>query len=88
MMTVDIIGCVNCGYCCRQCACSYGTWDPREQRCVQLTKDNLCALYAEIVELEKDSRYPMFSGHCTSRLFNTARESKIKELKNGKANER
>ena len=45
--------------------------------CKFLTEDNKCAKYDEIVEAEKDSKYPMFGHGCSSTLFNTVREAKI-----------
>jgi len=40
----------------------------------------MCAIHDQIVEVEKDCEFPMFSGHCSSRLFNEVRDARIKEL--------
>ena len=72
--------CVQCGYCCTVLECSYGKWDIEHNRCTHLTEDNLCAIYDEIVEKEKNSQFPMIGSGCSSTLFNDVREAKIKKM--------
>ena len=72
--------CVQCGYCCTVLECVYGAWDIEHNRCIHLTEDNLCAIYDEIVEKEKNSQFPMIGSGCSSTLFNDVREAKIKKM--------
>ena len=67
---------VQCGYCCTVATCVYGQYND-ETMCIYLTKDNKCAIYNEIVEKEKDSKYPMMGSGCSSALFNERRDAKI-----------
>lgn len=69
--------CVQCGYCCTKGVCSYGFWDVEKKQCGELTADNKCARYDEIVELEKDAPYPMMNSGCTSQLYNDRRDAKL-----------
>lgn len=66
--------CVQCGMCCSQCACIYGTWDEQRNTCVFLTNENKCGKYAEIVEYEKKSSFQMFGAGCSSVMFNSVRD--------------
>lgn len=72
--------CVQCGYCCTVRPCFAGVWNAATRRCEFLTEENKCAKYDEIRELEKNDEYPMFGCGCSSSLFNTVREAKIKEI--------
>ena len=72
--------CVKCGMCCTKRPCVYGEWDVIHSQCKELTSDNKCRQYEYIVELEKNSEYPMFGCGCSSPLFNTMRDKKIKEM--------
>ena len=80
MKTKDTGQCVQCGYCCRVRACSYGQWDPEDKKCIFLFDNNTCGKYDEILEIEKGSMYPMMGSGCSSTLFNTIREEKIRSL--------
>jgi predicted molibdopterin-dependent oxidoreductase YjgC len=71
--------CVQCGYCCTVRPCAVGEWDSDKKQCRFLTADTKCAKYAEIQELERGAAYPMFGSGCSSSLFNTVREAKVKE---------
>lgn len=71
--------CVQCGYCCTVRPCCYGTWDAKKQRCAFLTDDTKCEKYEEIKKHESGSPVAMFGCGCSSSLFNTVREAKIKE---------
>jgi len=73
--------CVRCGYCCMVGPCPYGRWDDEKKQCVHLTEENLCAIHDEIVDAESGLAYPMFGSGCSSTLFNTRRENKIKALR-------
>jgi hypothetical protein len=59
----------------------YGKWDAKNHRCVFLTEENLCEKHDEIVEAEEGWFYPMFDSGCSSSLFNTVREAKIRSMK-------
>jgi hypothetical protein len=76
--------CYQCGYCCKVRACDYGKWDALNWRCYFLLPDNTCSKYHEIIEIEKNSLYPMFGCGCSSPLFNTVRQAKIDSLKSAK----
>lgn len=90
--------CVQCGYCCTVRPCVYGAdVVPRgdgvalvatKGTCRFLTEDNRCAKYDEIVKLEEGSKYPMFGSGCSSSLFNTVREAKLKAMKENESCER
>ena len=67
--------CVQCGYCCTVSICAYGTWDKEHKKCKMLSKDNLCKIYA-LVEHDKFS--PAMGYGCSSTLFNTVRNEKIR----------
>lgn len=71
------VPCVQCGYCCTVRPCSYGKWDERAKQCAFLDSDNRCTKYAEIVEHEKESKYPMMGCGCSSSMFNERREAKL-----------
>ena len=71
--------CVQCGFCCRVGPCQYGEWDDAKHCCVFLTEDNKCLNYNEIVEREKDSHLPMMGSGCSSNLFNTCRDAKLRK---------
>ena len=75
-MKIKPIKCVKCGYCCTVRECSYGEWDYEKQQCKYLTDDTLCGKYEDIKNV------PMFfNSGCSSSLFNTVREKKIKTMK-------
>ena len=59
--------------------CIYGVWDAKNKRCAYLTPDNKCGKYDTIVDEEKDSAYPMMGSGCSSALYNTRRDAKIRE---------
>jgi len=80
--------CYQCGYCCTKSACPYGEWDPQAKACKSLkpvegSLQFTCEKYDMIVELEKDSSYPIMGGGCSSTLFNTLRDAAKKEFLNG-----
>lgn len=72
--------CIQCGYCCTVRPCPYGEWDENKGHCKYLTEDTKCAIYNEIREAEKGTKYTMFGCGCSSPLFNTIRNAKLKEL--------
>ena len=73
--------CVCCGWCCTVRACGYGEWDESRGRCMLLAEDNKCSIYDKIVEREKDCQYPMMNCGCSSTLFNSFRDAKLKGVK-------
>ena len=73
----DGVPCIQCGYCCKRGTCGYGAWNPIREQCTFLTADNRCSRYDEIVELEKDSKYPMMGCGCSSPLFNEVRDDAL-----------
>ena len=78
--------CVCCGFCCSQAPCGYGEWNSKKKQCIFLTESNengqrFCKKYVQIVEQEKDCKYPMFNCGCSSTLFNTTRKNVIDKLK-------
>jgi len=46
-----------------------------------LAEDNKCSIYDKIVEREKDCQYPMMNCGCSSTLFNSFRDAKLKGVK-------
>lgn len=75
--------CYHCGFCCSSAPCSYGVWDKKTKACLFLLLCEgqfWCSRYEEIKEMEKGSRYPMFDGYCSSRLFNSQRDEAIRRL--------
>ena len=56
--------CVRSGYCCKQSACPWGTWDEEAHQCIHLEGDHpgeyACGIYAEIAAKEADSPINMF----------------------------
>ena len=77
-----IIPCVQCGYCCTVSPCGFGKWDEEKKQCKYLTKNTKCKKYYKIIALVGMKASPGFGGGCSSSLFNTVRENKIKELQN------
>lgn len=78
--------CVQCGYCCTVRPCPYGEWDVEKQQCSYLTQDKKCSKYEEIIASSGSEFSPAFGAGCSSSLFNSVREAKIKEMemkKNG-----
>lgn len=73
--------CVQCGYCCKKSPCPYGTWNKEKQRCEFLTEDNLCSKYEKIKADPNSWSSPAFGAGCSSPLFNTVREEKIKKMR-------
>ena len=69
--------CVQCGYCCTTGPCAYGEWDAINERCMFLSEDNKCDIYDDI---KNDKSSPAMGEGCSSSLFNTVRENKIKEM--------
>jgi len=75
-----ILECVQCGYCCRVRPCAFGTWDSeKKQQCTFLTEEDFCSKYEEIKKLPGAEYNPAFGTGCSSALFNSFREKKIKE---------
>ena len=72
--------CVQCGFCCTQSPCAYGTWNATTRRCEFLTEDMQCSKYEEIKEHEKDWFYPLFGSSCSSALCNEMRNQKIAQV--------
>ena len=69
--------CIGCGYCCKQSACPYGTWEPTG--CIHLVRDEAlnrytCGKYAEISADPNSRAAPAFGTGCTSPLFNERRK--------------
>ena len=73
--------CVKCGYCCSQGPCIYGRVKPDGTGCVHLTPDTFCAIYDQIVADPNSVSSPAFGAGCSSSLFNTVREAKIRKDK-------
>ncbi len=73
--------CVQCGFCCTQAPCPYGTWDKARRCCTFLTADMKCGKYDEIMKDPGALYCPAFGAGCTSSLFNDMREQKLKELR-------
>jgi len=81
--------CVQCGYCCTVRACPYGEWDVEKKQCRFLTKEKLCSKYEEIIKDPNSWSSPAFGAGCSSPLFNTVREEKIRnEVRGSKGNSR
>jgi hypothetical protein len=77
--------CVQCGYCCTKAPCVYGVWwGSGDGKCDFLTQDTKCAKYNEIREIEASSSHPMFGCGCSSSMFNTVRQAKIKAMQQGR----
>jgi len=72
--------CVRCGFCCTVAPCSYGKWNPAKKQCAFLSPTNECLKYGEIVDFEEEDQ-SMFGTGCSSSLFNTVREEKIRSMK-------
>ncbi len=76
--------CVRSGYCCKQSACGWGTWDEKAHQCVHLEGQQpgeyACGLYDEIVALEADFPIKMFGAGCTSQLGNEDRDGVLVRL--------
>ena len=76
--------CVRSGYCCKQSACGWGTWDEEAHQCIHLEGERpgeyACGRYDEIVALEADFPFKMFGGGCVSQLGNEARDSVLVQL--------
>ena len=72
--------CVQCGYCCTKGPCFYGVWDEEKKQCAFLTEDKLCSKYEEIKADPNSWSSPAFGAGCSSPMFNTVRQAKIKEL--------
>jgi len=72
--------CYQCGFCCKISACGYGKWDAANHRCSFLNTNGSCSKYAEIIEHEKNVRFPMMGCGCSSILFNDMRDAKMREL--------
>ena len=71
--------CVKCGYCCSKRPCHYGRpTSPDGTGCVHLTADRLCAIHDEIVADPNSTWSPAFGAGCSSTVFNTVREEKIR----------
>lgn len=68
--------CIHSGYCCRTAPCPYGTWDAARKQCAQLTADNLCARYEEILARPQAEWWmaPAFGAGCCSPLNPVRRE--------------
>ena len=71
--------CVQSGYCCKQSACGWGTWDEEAHQCVHLEGEQpgeyVCGIYAEIAAKEATSPLKMFGSGCPSVLFNDDRQT-------------
>lgn len=67
--------CVMSGYCCRVAACPFGTWDEDRHQCAQLTEDDRCGRYDEILALPRErwAGSPAFGAGCSSTLGNERR---------------
>lgn len=61
--------CVQCGFCCRQAPCPFGTHAPGVRRCAYLI-DNRCGIYEQILSLPDDRWHfaPAFGAGCCSAL--------------------
>ena len=73
--------CVQCGFCCTRGCCPYGGWDEEKEQCQFLTKEDLCEKYEEIQKDPSSEISPAFGAGCSSPLFNTRRDEKIRERK-------
>jgi hypothetical protein len=51
-----------------------------KKQCHFLTPEDKCGKYEEILEKEKNSRFPMMGCGCSSPLCNDRREAKMKAL--------
>ncbi|SHH37487.1 hypothetical protein [Thermosipho atlanticus] len=78
--------CVKCGFCCKHTPCYYGKWDEEQNKCIYLTEDNLCGIYDQIIELEKNkpSMERMFGSGCCLNYMNPDRLKIIREKQNEK----
>jgi len=70
--------CVQCGYCCTKAVCTYGYYDPDINKCGHLTDDNKCGIYDQIIKDPNSKMSPAFGAGCSSTLFNTTRDAKIR----------
>jgi hypothetical protein len=77
--------CVRSGYCCKQSACQWGTWDEEAHQCIHLQGDRpgeyACGRYDEIKQAEEGWKFPMFGGGCVSTLANPDRHEVLLQLK-------
>jgi len=80
-----IIPCVQCGYCCTIRPCDFGEWNEEKAQCKYLTEDNKCGIYDEIIKHPESKWNPGFGAGCSSPMFNTRRDSKIKELEDDRS---
>lgn len=83
--------CVGSGLCCKTGPCGYGEWSYEKKQCTYLEdglKDNgvtvyRCGRYDYIKQQPGNEIMPAFGAGCCMSLFNTDRQSIIKEIKNG-----
>ncbi len=83
--------CVGSGMCCKTAPCGFGEWLESEHKCKFLTeqlKDNDvviygCGNYDFIVTQPGHEWMPAFGSGCCMGLFNEARQSIFKEVRNG-----
>ncbi len=81
-MTIKYWACVNCGFCCRQDACSFGKWNYTLKQCEYLSfenKQSICKKYDEIIQYPQAEFNPAFGAGCCANL-NTERH-RIIEIK-------
>ena len=78
-------GCVRSGFCCKQSACPWGTWDEGMHQCIHLEGERpgeyACGRYDEIVALEADFPLRMFGSGCSSSLGNEDRDGVLVRMK-------
>jgi hypothetical protein len=77
----NIKTCVRCGYCCTVAPCTFGTYNEIKKQCSYLTDNNECEIYDEIIKNSSCNLSPAFNTGCSSTLFNSRREEKIKQMK-------
>ena len=74
---VPVRECVRCGYCCRRCACAFGTWDEVAGACAHLEGERAgeyyCGIYDEILKQPGNDMNPAFGAGCCSSLNPTRR---------------
>jgi len=80
--------CVRCGYCCTKGPCCYAVYDidkPYKCAFLEVSDEELgtfsCGIRNAIMEMEKDSKTPMFGEYCSSSAFNSIREAVIERQK-------
>ena len=78
--------CVQCGYCCSTCPCSYGKWNKEKHECEYLSEENNigqrgCTKYDEIKNKPGWKFHPAFESGCSSTIGNIKRLEIIKKLK-------